>query len=140
MKKFRVLLLLILFAYSCSSYKLKFGPTSPDSANKISKSFKFLKPDQLFLSFTKGFHQTKIKVVENGTKIFDSIISTDERHIAKSLKVNVNSSLIISFENQEKPLFISKTQMNNYKFIWIEKKWNKYVVEFYNGTKDLGGK
>jgi len=101
----------------------------------VSKS---LKRDELYLTFTKGYDNTKVKFYENDSIKFDSLITTSSiitLGIDKAIKINKKSLITIKFEISEKPFTINSLQMKAYKFIYISKIHNKYEVEFNNEKK-----
>lgn len=140
MKKYKVILaaFVIISIVSCHSYKFVFAPTDGVIATKTFS--KILKEDQLFLVFTKAYDNSKITVYENKIVLFDSIIPPPRKNITKVFKVNINSNITIHFDDIKKPLHITKEQMKNYKFIYIEKDNKKVTVDFNNGTKNYDGK
>lgn len=126
--------------FSCSSYKFEYVPTNDNATLGLSKSLSnYLKADESYLSFTKSYKNSKIKILENNKVLFDSVISTGDK-IAKTFKINQNSNVIIYFEDIKKTLTLTKEQMKNYKFIYIEKNKKEVLVEFNNGTKNFDGK
>lgn len=127
--------------FSCVSYKYEFRPTNKTVNLGLSKALaKNLKEDQLYLSFTKSYNQSRIKIYENNKILFDSLMPADKKYITKAFKVNKSSDIMIYFEDIRKPLKITKEQMKDYKFIYIEKKKRKVLIEFNNGTKNFYGK
>lgn len=142
MIKLKIIIYLSFFitVISCDSYKFIYMPiTEYENINKLDKiNSKSIKYNELYLTFTKTYKNFKIRLYENDTIKFNSYITTgrnDVYGIAKAFKVNKNSKILIYFEGIKKPLEISNEQMKNYKFIYLEKKKSKIIVEFNNSTK-----
>ncbi|MEO0037047.1 MAG: hypothetical protein RIQ59_258 [Bacteroidota bacterium] len=66
--------LIVLFSFtfmSCNSYKFVFFPATQETVSKISKGLEYvIKDDELYLVFTKDYHKTKIKALENNKVFF----------------------------------------------------------------------
>ncbi|CAM4020061.1 MULTISPECIES: hypothetical protein [Flavobacterium] len=125
---------------SCSKYTFTYIPVDEyDNIEKLNKiNADNMKYDESFLTFTKSFNDYRIKLYQNDTIKFDSVITTGNRRIygiAKTFIVNRKSQLKIYFQDINKPLYINEEQMKNYKFIYISKKNKKIEIEFNNGTK-----
>lgn len=136
-----VTILICCLLFSCSSYKFEYIPTSDKILLGLSKSLSNnLKEDELYLSFTKTYKNSKIRIIENNEILFDSLISTDNKKITKTFKINKNFNVQIYIEGIKQSLNLTKEQMKDYKFIYIEKNKKKVVVEFNNGTKNFDGK
>jgi hypothetical protein len=140
MKKNIAIFTILITLISCSPYKFIFVPVKNDTSEKLSKVLsKYLKNDELFLTFTKSYDNDNIKVYENSEIKFDSVITTGKKiyGLAKAFKVNKNSIVTIYFEGIKRPLLITKEQMKDYKQIYVSKKGKNIEIEFNNGAKAL---
>ncbi|MGV1012918.1 MAG: hypothetical protein ACOYBS_10750 [Flavobacterium sp.] len=139
-KKVNYLIVLFSFTFmSCNNYKFVFFPSSEEYNARMSRILEHvLKKDELFLCFTKNYHNKKIKVLEDDKVLFEGIATTKENGSAGTFIVNKNSELSIYFDKIKEPLKITKEQMKLYKYVYIEKHKHKVIVEFNNGHKDLG--
>ena len=129
-------LILLFLVTSCSSYKFEFIDTNNNIKSKLDDAFlKYLKGDELYISFMNTYQNYPIKVLQNEKEIFDSLITTENKGVASTVKVNNKSDVIVYFKEKEfpKPLVIEKKYLDRYKFIFIYKNKNKVLIEFNNG-------
>lgn len=135
---FFCLIVLTIFS-ACKSYKFKYVPISEyeniDKLNVINA--KYIKENELYLTFTSDFNNDHILLYENDMIKFDSVINNGSvvLGIAKSFKVKKDSEIKIYFDYSNKPVNVKREQMKEYKFIYISKRNKKFVIEFNNGTK-----
>ena len=99
-----------------------------------------MEEDECFLVFTKEFNNENIEVKANGKIIYSGKISTNGYTTAEVVKVKNNSNIEIRFDRISKSVKINTEQIKNYKYVYVEKKNSKIVVEFNNNTKTLEGK
>lgn len=140
MKKIIICFVLLILTISCVNYKYLYIPTSEATSNGLSKSLQgTLKSEQLFLSFSKSFENSKVEIFENDVLLFNGLLSSTDTRFTKVIKISSLSQIRIQFDAFKKPLVLSPEQMKNYKFIYLEKKKNYVLIEFNNSTKTFNG-
>lgn len=133
------LFLFLIFQLSCTSVSYKSVPTSEEIYLRLSKIIK-IDEDECFLIFTRKFSDENIKVKLDGNVIYNDKISTNDYRTAEVLKVKNSLNIEIKFEGIVKPVKITPEQMRIYKYIYVERKSRKIIVEFTNNAKSLEGK
>jgi glutaredoxin-related protein len=142
LKDFIRILFVTTICISCNPFKYTFVPIEPNyDAEKISRSIKSLKPNQLFLIFTKNYQNSRIKLYSDDLVLFDSTITTNLSGnlmgLAKAFKVDKESKIIIHFDDIKKPLTITPQQMKEYKLIYLIKEKGRVEIEFNNNPRAL---
>lgn len=138
--KYTVIIIISIVFLSCSNYKLQFVPTDDIIKSKLDDAFfELYKIDtnELYFSFTKSYNNYHIKVIENDSILYDSLVTTGDKGLAKTFKVNGNSDVTVYFEEFKKPLKIKKENLRNYKLVFVYKQNGKVLVEFNNGKVGL---
>lgn len=130
---------IIIILTSCNSYKFVFFPSNEETISKVSKTTEYvIKKEELFLCFTKTYVNTKVKIMENDSVVFDGVMTTKRNGRAETFKINIYSKTIIYFEGITKPLEIDYEKKKLYKYVYLEKQNKKVVIEFNNGYKEIG--
>lgn len=99
-----------------------------------------MEEDECFLVFTREFNDENIEVKANGKVIYNGKISTNGYTTAEVLKVKNSSNIEIKFDGINESVKINTEQIKNYKYVYVEKKNRKVIVEFNNNSKTLEGK
>lgn len=130
----RIIVLIIMFMLSsCSPYKFRFS-TLNDTAKSMLDDNLFeaygTKPNELYLCFMTFYDDYQVTVIENNLIIYDSLISTDNKGIAKAFKINNDSDMTVWFEDFKKPLKIKSKDLKGYKFVFLYKQDGNVFVKF----------
>lgn len=126
--------MILLLFISCKSYEIRYEPTDKDFNLKATSNI--LKPDEIFLTFTRDYDSTGVKLIQNDSIIFDGAL-TSQKGKSQSFKIDKSMALKIIFDNIKMPLLLSPAQMSDYKFVYVYKNQKKVYIQFYDGPKNL---
>ncbi len=137
-KLYIVIFSVILLISSCTSIKYIYNENKQANFTKISLALKnadYISNEEFYLVFTKGFNNKNIKIIENGNQIFDDIIETKSNNVAKTFKLKYDNNYQIELMDLNEKIIIIPEKVKNYKFIYISKIRNKFIINFNNGEK-----
>ncbi len=131
--KIFILILLVIITVSCS-VKFVSVPTNENALSVLNNGLSNrIGKNEAFLVFVNDFNKMKVLVLEEAVVKHDTIISNNlekPNTAAYAVKISKISKLKIVIDSRE--IKLTPKQMSKYKFIFVYKRRNKFVVEFDN--------
>jgi hypothetical protein len=137
---------IILFFSMCSHYNIKYESydTWMHQRAKIMSVEWIKKIDAVdakysILTFTNGFNETNIKIINGNDTLFTGELSTIESMgYSSTFRINNNFDTTIFDNNLKKPIIIKRSLVKNYKNVYVsksKKRNQKYTLTFSNDFK-----
>jgi hypothetical protein len=144
---FKIFLIIVLILFSmCSSYNIKYESydTRMHKRAKIMSVEWIQKIDAVdekysILTFTAGFHETNIKIINGNDTIFKGKISTIESMgYSSTFRIDNRFDTKIVDSDKDKPILIKTKHARKYKNAYVsksKKRNQKYTIVFTNDFK-----